>query len=260
MKQNQQERRPHNPDKIFDQGEFTKLFQKIIETVDLVFSDGINWQAFLHSFQKLQIECNSEELAIQAIEKKSGGAFIIRVEVPSDANKSEIERYLENEYQLKLQFIEEQYKLQLGAKEEQIDIYRQHNTDLLEIIKLKASQPINQNNSMLDINQFHYGSGDNVGRDKNISNVQESPELIQTIENIQTLLAKLEQTYNPNTTTGKMTIATKAIEHIEQNKSLSTRVLSALEKGGAAWLQAKLINPSASFLVAALEDWQKNKQ
>ena len=40
---------------------------------------------------------------------------------------------------------------------------------------------------------------------------------------------------------------------------LAKRVLNALEKGGAAWLQAKLINPSASFLVATLEDWRKNK-
>ena len=108
-------------------------------------------------------------------------------------------------------------------------------------------------------NQFHFDNGDNVGRDKNI-NIHESPELVQTIQEIQTLLAKLEQTYNPNTTTGKMTIATKAIEHIEQDSNLAKRVLSALGKGGAAWLQAKIINPSASFLVAALEDWQKTKQ
>ena len=260
LKQNKQERRPHNPDKIFVQGEFSQLFQKAIETVDLIFSDGINWQAFLHSFQKLQIECHSEELTIQAIEKKSGGAFVIRVEVPSDVNKAEIEKYLENEYQLKLKSIEEKYKLQLGTKDEQINIYRQHNTDLLEIIKLKAIQPVNLNNSMSNINQYHSGSGDNVGQDKNTTNIYNSTELTEIAEDIQTLLKKLEQTYNPNTTTGKMTIATKAIEHIEQNKSLSTRVLSALEKGGAAWLQAKLINPSASFLIAALEDWQKTKQ
>lgn len=113
---------------------------------------------------------------------------------------------------------------------------------------------------MSNINQSHSGSGDNIGRDKNINNIHESPELTQAIEEIQTLLKKLEQTYNPSTTTGKMTIATKAIEHIEQDRNLAKRILSALEKGGIAWLQAKLINPSASFLVAALEDWQKNKQ
>ena len=252
---------PHNANRIFHLNEFKKLVEKTSDVVELIFLDGINWQAFLHSLDKLQIEYSSKELAIQAIEKKSDGAFVIRVEVPSDANKAKIEEYFENEYQLKLQSIEEKYKSQLGAKDDEIkNIYRQHNTDLLEIIKREANRPINSNNSMSNVNQYHSGSGDNVGRDKNINNIHESPELVQTIEDIQALLKKLEQTSNPNTTTGKMTIATKAIEHIEQDSNLAKRVFSALEKGGAAWLQAKIINPSASFLIAALEDWQKNKQ
>lgn len=117
-----------------------------------------------------------------------------------------------------------------------------------------------QGDNKSNTSQNHFGNGDNVGRDKNINNIHESPELSQTIKDIQDVLEKLEQTYNTNTTTGKMTIATKAIEHIEQDSNLAKRFLSALEKGGAAWLKAKIINPSASFLVAALEDWQKNKQ
>ena len=93
-----------------------------------------------------------------------------------------------------------------------------------------------------------------------VNNIHESSEPTQTIEDLQTLLKKLEETYNPNTNTGKRTIAKKAIEHIKQDRNLAKRVISALEKGGAAWLQAKLINPSASFLVAALKDWQKDNQ
>ncbi|MEM8677606.1 MAG: hypothetical protein AAGF83_27660 [Cyanobacteria bacterium P01_G01_bin.67] len=129
---------------------------------------------------------------------------------------------------------------------------------------LSLSEVIN-NNQTLPLNNYHYqfnhyGSGDNIARDKNINSIHESPELSQLIKDIQAVLKKLEQTYNPNTTTGKMTIATKAIEHIEQDSNLTKRVRSALEKGGVAWLQAKIINPSASFLVAALEDWQKDKQ
>jgi hypothetical protein len=30
-------------------------FSKAFETVDLIFSEGIDWQAFLASFQKLQV-------------------------------------------------------------------------------------------------------------------------------------------------------------------------------------------------------------
>ncbi len=42
------DRRPHAPNKIFAPGEFAQLFQKALETVDLIFSDGIDWQAFPH--------------------------------------------------------------------------------------------------------------------------------------------------------------------------------------------------------------------
>ncbi|MDJ0572859.1 MAG: pentapeptide repeat-containing protein [Pleurocapsa sp. MO_192.B19] len=147
LKQNQKERLPHDPKKNFAPGEFTKLFQKAIETVDLIFSNGIDWQAFLFSFQKLQIECGTDELAIQAIERKSGGAFVIRVEVPSDANKAEVEKYLKREYEQELESIEDKYLLQLNARNEKIEIYREQiqsirkdKIDLLDVIKTMAEK------------------------------------------------------------------------------------------------------------------------
>ena len=141
------DRSPHNPDKIFAPGEFTKLFQKALETVDIIFSEGIEWAAFLESFQQLQAEFNSEKLSVQAIEKKSGGAFIVRVEVPPEANKREIQKYIEREYETRLKFLEENYQKQLEAKEEQLLMYRQNHTDILEIVKTMALRPINISNN-----------------------------------------------------------------------------------------------------------------
>ena len=48
LQPNQQERRPHNC--YFASGEFVTLFQKVLETVDLIFTDGIDWKAFFTSF------------------------------------------------------------------------------------------------------------------------------------------------------------------------------------------------------------------
>ncbi len=50
-RQGQQERRPCNGN--FAPGEFTKLFQKSLETVDIIFRNGIDWDAFAYSFKKL---------------------------------------------------------------------------------------------------------------------------------------------------------------------------------------------------------------
>ncbi|AUB42119.1 putative protein YjbI, containings pentapeptide repeats [Nostoc flagelliforme CCNUN1] len=138
LQRGQQERRPSNGS--FASGEFTKLFQKAQKTVDLIFSNGIDWQAFLTSFQRLQVECSGKELTIQAIENKNDGAFVIRVNVPADANKAEIEKYLKREYELALIALEEKYQLQLQGKDEQIEIYRKQSTDLTEIVKLLAGR------------------------------------------------------------------------------------------------------------------------
>lgn len=125
------DRRPHDSNKNFAPGEFTKLFQKALETVDLIFSDGIDWQAFLTSFQKLQVECGSKELAIQAIEKKPGDAFVVRVEVPPDTNKAEIEKFFKRKYRLALKAKEEEYKKLLQAKDKDIVYFRQQNTKFI---------------------------------------------------------------------------------------------------------------------------------
>ncbi|MFN6540422.1 MAG: pentapeptide repeat-containing protein [Nostoc sp. EkiNYC01] len=137
---NNKERYPYSFRNNFAPGEFTKLFQQAQETIDLIFSNGIDWQAFLTSFQKLQVECSGEELTIQAIENKNNGAFVIRVNVPADGNKAEIEKYLKREYELALMALEEKYQAQLQGKNEQIDIYRKQSTDLTEIVKLLAGR------------------------------------------------------------------------------------------------------------------------
>ncbi|MEM7554357.1 MAG: pentapeptide repeat-containing protein [Cyanobacteria bacterium P01_A01_bin.84] len=164
LKNRQQERRPSDPNRNFEPGEFAKLVQKSVETVDLIFSNGIDWKAFLSSYEEVQVEYGEQNVSIQAIEKKSDGAFVIRLNVPPDANKAEIESKAIQSYETRLKVLETQYREKLKAKDDQIAIHRQHNTDLLDIIKLKASQP-------LTANHFHVsvGSVDNKGTQTNIS-------------------------------------------------------------------------------------------
>jgi len=124
------DRIPHDPDKIFAPGEFSKRYQKILETVSLYFEDGVDWQAFLVSFNKLQVECESDELSINSFENKGNGAFVIKVNVPEGADKAEIEKYLKKQYQL----------------EATVEAQQRELTNLYEITKLLASKPIiNQN-------------------------------------------------------------------------------------------------------------------
>ncbi|PHM05674.1 hypothetical protein [Nostoc sp. 'Peltigera malacea cyanobiont' DB3992] len=54
LRQEQQERRPSSGN--FSYGEFAQLFQKSLETLDLIFRNGIDWDAFAYSFKKLEVE------------------------------------------------------------------------------------------------------------------------------------------------------------------------------------------------------------
>ncbi|MBO3460735.1 CHAT domain-containing protein [Aetokthonos hydrillicola Thurmond2011] len=83
--------------------------------------------------------------------------------------------------------------------------------------------------------------------------------LTQVAAEIQQLLKQLEQSNPSDTTLGKMTIATLAIQHIENEHTLKKRVSSALKAGGVQALAQLLNHPAASFVIAALEDWQQTK-
>lgn len=88
---------------------------------------------------------------------------------------------------------------------------------------------------------------------------QQKQNLAEAAAEIQELLEQLEKSYPTETTTGKMVLATETIKCIENNPTLSKRILSALKTGGVKAFEKFLNHPAASFVVGALEDWEKNK-
>ncbi|MFB2981880.1 pentapeptide repeat-containing protein [Microseira sp. BLCC-F43] len=141
------ERRPSSGE--FKPGEFTKLFEEVLNTVDLIFDKGIDWKAFVAAFKKVQVENEGTELAIQSIENKGDGVVVVRVSVPPDTNKEKIHSEFTQNYQLALEAVEKRYKAQLQAKDKEIEIYREKSVDLKEIIGWLASRPINVNNEAI---------------------------------------------------------------------------------------------------------------
>ncbi|MEH1897922.1 MAG: pentapeptide repeat-containing protein [Nostoc sp.] len=165
------ERRPSSGE--FQPGEFTKLFEEVLNTVDLIFRNGIDWKAFVNAFQTVQDQNEDTELALQSIENKGDGVVVVKVAVPVDADKEKIHSDFTQSYQLALQAVEEKYKSQLQAKDNEIVIYRQQSADMKEIVSLLANKPINvqvENKNMTNSNdasrKIEIGS---VGRDFNAS-------------------------------------------------------------------------------------------
>jgi uncharacterized protein YjbI with pentapeptide repeats len=135
----QKERRPSSGD--FASGEFTKLFQGVLSTIDLLFRDGIDWKAFIYSFDALVQE--NPELSIQSIENKGDGFVVIRVNAPPDADKAKIQSEFNQTYEDKLKALKSDYQKQLQAKDEQIESYRRESVNMTEIATLLAKRPIN---------------------------------------------------------------------------------------------------------------------
>ncbi|MEH2074661.1 MAG: pentapeptide repeat-containing protein, partial [Nostoc sp.] len=169
------ERRPSSGD--FQPGEFTKLFEEVLNTVDLIFRNGIDWKAFVNAFQHVQNQNEDTELALQSIENKGDGVVVVKVGVTDGADKEKIHSDFTQNYQLALQAVEEKYKSQLQAKDNEIVIYRQQSADMKEIVSLLANKPINvqvdnkvENKNMTNSNdssrKIEIGS---VGRDFNAS-------------------------------------------------------------------------------------------
>ncbi|BAZ08648.1 hypothetical protein NIES4071_04530 [Calothrix sp. NIES-4071] len=68
-------------------GEFTELFQKSLQTIDLLFRNGINWDAFAHSFKKVEGENQDAKLDVQSIEKKGDRLLLVKLSTSSSVDK-----------------------------------------------------------------------------------------------------------------------------------------------------------------------------
>jgi uncharacterized protein YjbI with pentapeptide repeats len=229
----QQERRPVEGN--FAPGEFTQLFQKTLETVDLTFYNGIDWQAFLAAFHKLLVISEGSDLFIQAIENKNDGALVIRLSVASGTNKLHLQNYLNREYEYQLKAIDKLYRYQLQATYEEIATYRQQSTDLIEIVKTMASRTINVDASVL------------IDR----------RAVSDAAAKIQKLLQQLEQTYPTNTPLEKQMVVTEVIKHIESNPHLKERVIEALKGVSIEAVKELIDHPLVNVLMAALEGYQE---
>ena len=138
---NQQERRPSSG--TFAPGEFTKLFQEVLDTIDLIFRDGVDWRAFLQTLNQVQVENGDAQLAIQAIENKGNGVVVVKLQAAPNTDKEALHRSFMQGYQKAFKAAEQNYKSQLHAKDREIQIYHQESANLYEILKLQAQRPIN---------------------------------------------------------------------------------------------------------------------
>lgn len=241
------DRRPHDPNQIFAPGEFTKRYQIFLESVELFFGNGIDWRAFLSSLEDLKAQYG-DELNIQGIERKTGGSLVVRLEVPSDADKGAVERAIKESYEAKLQVVEAQYRAQLQElkiqhSDEIITLYRQHNAEMREITKCLADKPIiveakavaDNHSSSETYNTTVHG---NVGNLANKMQDQASQQANQYTGVNLNEIAALIQSLRGIAETFPQAQRTEAIEHLED---LETDLKQLPEKRKQSRMKAALV-------------------
>ncbi|WP_346289555.1 pentapeptide repeat-containing protein [Sphaerothrix gracilis] len=149
----QKERRPHSETEVFKPGEFTKLFQEVLDTIDLIFQNGIDWKAFAQTLQNVQVQHEGAELSIQSIENKGDGVVVMRLNSAPGIDKGGVQQAFMQGYRKALKKAERYYKAQLEAvktqhasqiqtREQRITEYREQNANMQRVVELLAQRPI----------------------------------------------------------------------------------------------------------------------
>lgn len=255
LKEYEQERRPHH--RNFAHGEFTKLFQFSLETVDLIFREGLNWRAFVYTFHNTKIKNEEIPLAIQSIENKGDGVVVIKLEVPPGINKENIASEFWEGYNFAEKILKAQCQTRFEDKDKHINqlvnLLYQAQDKLGEIPKLMLEKPGIQQNF-----HGHIGSvaGNVEGDQKTIQHNYASDQrqtLAEAAAEIQQLLKQLEQT-NPTATEAQQ------IEHVndETTPKFKKRVVGALQATGEAAIDEFVLeNKYLKVAKAAIKGWMK---
>ncbi|NEQ21309.1 MAG: pentapeptide repeat-containing protein [Microcoleus sp. SIO2G3] len=258
----------------FAPGEFTKLFQKALETIDFIFQNGIDWRAFFVAFQKLQVESSTLGLSLQSLENKTNGAFIIRINLNPEVNKENIENYLRQEYESALKLIDKEYRYQLQASYEQIALYRQQCADLTEIVRVMAMKPINVEIKALIEDKTVSDVSRNAQPDSNLAHLaspvhfsnsqlsiqydytsKQNKNLRETAARIQKLLQQLEQNYPTSTPLEKQMVVLEVVKKIESNLALKQWIVQIINEFNIQDLKRLIDHPLVNVLMAALEGY-----
>ncbi|NER89931.1 pentapeptide repeat-containing protein [Moorena sp. SIO3A2] len=259
------QRRPADQERNFEPEEFAKLVQKITNTVDLVFKDGIDWQTFLKTFQDLRVESDTGELpVIQTIENKGDGAFVIRVKVPEVADEAEYERKFWAKYKPMLEAKDREIKLlskQTEFYSEQIEYIRKDNTRLIGVVETMAEKETtkyDQRGAKINIGSYvdtAESGSHQQGYAKQTNYEAADKNLAEAAAEIQQLMAQLSQNNPTRTSKEKMIVVSEVFDKIENNPILKTKVINALKAGGVEAFKEAIDHPLVNVLMATIEGW-----
>ena len=219
----------------------------------------------LQAEQRVKIEGEDAQFKVRTIDARDDGSFVIRIDVPAQVDKAEIEDSFRVKYNNQLQLMEAQYRDELNMKDRDIAHYQRENTNLWELVKLKVSQPIHINanaqagsQAMSETYQPKYDQRNAQNQFVDTAESGSHPEFYQhnysqqnlseAAAEIQKLINQLSQTYPSDS---DFQVAAKVESQIQNNPTLKEKVIKALSNGGLEAVKAS--GPIGAFVIGAIE-------
>lgn len=258
---NFEERRPRTG--IFQPGDFATLFRKTLGTVDLIFAEGVDWKALLLSFQDLRDQYNDDNIAIQAMEKKSGGAFVVRFAVPKTIDKETLENHAKYLYTKQLNALDAQYEKQVylqGTPLEEIqrviDAERSEKATLISVLATMANNQQGPKYTIRGSQLTGAAIGNPQRQQMNESNhnnaALKKKQLTTAISAIQRLLKQLEKTNPSATETEQIAFVSAAIP-----SNIKQQAANAFEANSPGIFEELLDDPYVDVAIASVKGWTK---
>jgi uncharacterized protein YjbI with pentapeptide repeats len=257
LKQNEQERRPHGG--TFAPGDFAKLVQSSLETIDLIFREGLDWEAFAYAFRRIEMYYDKfTQIAVRSIENKTNGVVIVKIATSSNTLKEEIHSFFMNGYEFASKAPATQYESWLQGKDKQISRLILNFAKLSEISKAVAKS---KSGDSMTFKQQGATIANNIGKAKfggQINGTQnltqgERQSLAKAAAEIQRLLRQLEVTNPTATELEQVSYVNVAIK-----PDLRKRAIAALKVGGETIIdQFVLENKWLRVVKSVAKGWLK---
>ena len=209
-----QSRLPVDRNNTFKADEFSQRFQILqnaSETIDLTFTEGVNWEALFSALQEVRAENVGKNIVMQRLEQK-GSAFVVSLAVDPELDIERIDRRFNAYYDRILQSLESQNEYLRDANAQLQSDNSQLQTQLVELVvktMAEKSQPQTINNNFQNPNIGNFSNtvqGDQTGGTINISGAN--------MEDITRLLGSL-RSHLQTLPTEKKEEALDAIERLE---------------------------------------------
>jgi hypothetical protein len=103
-------------------GEFTRIFQKIANTIDFIAHNEMQLAAIKLSVEQVRVESGNDEIRVQAIEEKDG-FIVVKVTVPKTEDRGILYHdvnTLKQEFETKIQILMAENQVRIGGYESRI--------------------------------------------------------------------------------------------------------------------------------------------